>query len=292
MALLAPYLPTYAARKPYITAKEFAAYPTGVTVSQLVPGASAAVNADALNQQILAASGWADSICAQTLAATVETVADWFLLQKGYISIVADQTPVIQVNSISYGAIDNQQALSNWSQVSINSKVVQFPITTFPTSSNPYSVPVRYGSDVWCVMEYVAGYANALTVAQAAAGQNTLNMTDTLGIAAGMAVTIYDPGKTEVITIQSIDSTGTIITTVGPLLFEHDAGTSVGALPASIKEAVVLLTTSLIKSRGSDAIVLPSMRAQPSSEQAVVTPSGAAERRKAEAMLAPFMRSM
>jgi hypothetical protein len=60
-------------------------------------------------------------------------------------------------------------------------------------------------------------------------------------------------------------------------------------LPESIKQAVVLLTSALIKTRGSDALVMGSMRSQPN-KVSKTEDGGLEEIDLAVDMLEPFRR--
>lgn len=273
---VAPYLPTYATREAYVTQAEFKAAPTGVNVSQLVPQGSPAMQSNALDEVLLRASSMADSYCHQVLAATLETVSSNWLTRGASLVLVCPQSPVIQVNSILWGPTGAQAALTDLSGVDIDDKVVTVPLSQASGSNR-----------LRATMQYVAGYANSILTVAATAGDNTITVDSALGVVATMGLRVNDPGQDEQITVLSV--TGNVLQLAAPLRFGHSVGVNVSALPASVKQAVILYATSLIKVRGGDAVVLPSMRQQPSEKTMVITPSGKQERVTAEMLLMPFV---
>src|SRR6476660_2780256 len=93
---LAPYVPTYATRVPYLTAEEYLAAPTGVDPSALIPGGSANANLAALTTVIRKASNYADSLCYQVLAATLDTqVGEYRIRPDCTIRVKLDYSPVV-----------------------------------------------------------------------------------------------------------------------------------------------------------------------------------------------------
>ena len=287
MTVYPPNVSTYTSRIPYITAAEYEASPTGVNVSQLVPRGTPEQNADALNVTISRASGFVDSFCRQVLAATTDIQSGRYRIQRtGFLRIPAERSPIIAVNSLKVGfSPSSLTTFGDMSDVWIDRKVVTFPIQT--VKMQPLVNALYTDGRAYAIMEYVNGYANTLTTADSTAGATTLSVDSTLGIVAGMEITIYDPAYTEVMTVASV--TTSAVTFTSPLAYAHVAGVSVSTLPPAVKQAVVLLTSSLIKTRGSEAIVMNSMRAMPSST--VDSESGGiAEIKLAKELLAPFVR--
>lgn len=276
---VAPYVPTYASTEPYVTKAEFNAYPTGINASQLVPGGNAQLNSDTLDQILLNASGMADGICQQTLACTLEVQTGLYRVQKGRLLIPSSQVPLVQVNAVSAGSSSNQQPLQS------------FDGATFP-SPNIFSVPYAGwtdGGEVAATMTYIAGYPNTLLAAAAAQGASTILVNDTLGMQVGLQLRIADPGKTENITITAIDPLTGTLTLAKPLAAAHDLGTSCSALPAAIKQAVILLACVLIKIRATQAIVLQSIAGN-LNQRDIADPTAGQAYKQAELLLNPFVR--
>ena len=259
--ITSPLISTYASRTPYLTPAEYIASPTGVDVSQLVPGGTNQQNADALAQTIARASSGIDSFCRKVLAATLDTqVGTYRVNRDGYILIKLDNTPIVQVNDVAVGIMPGQlSSLTDLSGVWVGRKVISVPIANlnFP--------PFGFGaSKLYAVTKYVNGWTNCLLAPPnaATAGAATITVDNPLGIIPGLPVTIYDPGFTENVTVLSVS--GNTVTLTAPLAFAHAVGVSVSALPPYVKEAAVLWTSGLIKTRGDDSYVMPAEGAQPS----------------------------
>ena len=289
MTVYPPNLSTYTSRIPYITSAEFEASPTGVNVSQLVPRGTPEQNADALAVTISRASGFADTFCRQVLAATTDVQSGRYRIQRtGFLRIPADRSPIIAVNSLKVGfSPSSMSTLTDMSNVWIDRKVVTFPIQT--VQMQPLVSALYTDGRAYAIMEYVNGYANTLTTATSAAGVTTLTVDSVLGIAPGMDITIYDPAYTEVVTVASVS--GSVVTLTAPLVYAHGVGVSVSSLPPAVKQAVVLLTAALIKTRGSEAIVMNSMRAMPTSTVQSES-GGSADISLAKELLLPYVRAI
>lgn len=271
--VIAPYVPSYVDQQPYVTAAEYRAAPNAVNTSTMTPGRTQAVNDDALDTILLNASSWADSICNQTLAATVEIQADLYRVYKGGIAIPLPFTPVIQVNGYSYGTPGSLVPPTSLAGVQIKSNVV-----TLPT---PQVGPV------YVELEYVAGFANALLTAASLAAAVTLTVTSTVGIFPGLRMRISDPGKDENVTVLSV--AGNVVTLTAPLANAHSIGVNLTALPGAVKQAVILLATALIKGRSMQSISMQSFQGTPTSK---VTEEidGTGELERAVSLLNAFTR--
>lgn len=274
--VFAPYAQTYSTRESYITPAEFVASPTGVNISTLVPGGTAAANADALVQIIARASAWADTICEQVLTATKETTAGTYRVQSdGRILVPVAYSPIVSVHEVLLGiTAASRSPIGNLSAIEIDRKVVSIPALGL---NGKASVSVTY----------VSGFANGSMMTNSDAGTSTITLDNVLGIRPGMGLTVHDPGLTELVQVLSI--MGNTLMLVSPLIAAHAVGINVSSLPASIKGAVIQLASSLIKNRSSQAVELSSMRGQPST-QVTGGSSGASEQKIAREMLAPFRR--
>lgn len=280
-----PVAATYASRSPYITAAEYLASPTGVDVSQLVVGQNEDLNEDALNQTIARASSWIDTECQQVLGATLDTQAGMFRIKPdGTIKIPLDNTPVLQIVGVSLGStFQSIEALDDLTGVWPGRKVATIPVSGYQFGG--FAGP-RTGS-VFAVVEYVNGFANSLLTEDSMPGDTTLEVDTALGIIPGLQLTIYDPGATETVIVAAV--AGSTVTLVAGLQSGHAAGTNVSALPPAVKQAAVLKTSALIKTRGADSYVMPMMGAEPA--QTNTGDSGAGDDGRIAAMLlAPFRR--
>lgn len=279
--VLAAYVPTYATFTPYITAAEFKASATGVDVSQLVPGGDTATNNAALSTVIGRASNYADNLCHQVLAATADIEAGQYrVFADCTIRIPVRYTPLIAVTAVSVGSMPGQlQPLTDLSGVWPDRKVVRVPVTGYAP-----------GSYVFAQLSYVNGWTNTTLAADAAIGATSLTIASPLGVVPGLTMQLYDGSNSEPITVAGNYQYGSsTVPLTTPTAFAHTSGAAVSALPPAIKQAVVLLTTALIKTRGAESVVMGAMEAEP--EHAEKTePGGLEEFDLAIDMLTDFMR--
>lgn len=280
MTITSPIVSTYSSRTPYLTPAEYTASPTGVDTGNLVPGGSTAQNADALVQTIARASNWVDTECRKVLAATLDTQAGRYRVKADdTIRVSLDFTPILQVTSVQAGPTPSTMAaITDLSNVWLGRKVVTIPLWGI--------IADQCSGMVYATVQYVNGYANTTLDATAAAQVTTLNLTSTLGIVPGQQLTIYDPGSTEAVTVATV--TPTSITLTVPTVWAHLANVAVSALPPAIKQATVLLTSALIKTRGDDAIMLQEVGQ--GTEHQAMDASGSEDATIAFELLTPYRR--
>jgi len=287
--VIAPTSPTYVSRTPYLTSAEYLAAPTGVDVGQLVVGGTTQQNAEALKQTIAQASSAVDKFCLQIIAATLDTQAGSYRVQRdGVLKIPLDNTPIIQVNDVKVGITPGSLvSLTDLSQVWIDKKVITLPVNTvaFP----PTSGMLGSTSSMYAVTSYVSGYANCLLTVAVSIGATSFTVDSPLGIIPGMTVSIYDPVDSEQVSVLSVS--GNVVTVNTPFQFAHGVGVAVSTLPPAVKEAAILLTTVLIKTRGNDSFVMPPLGSEPSQMTKLDAGSGGPEMSLAMKLLAPDRRS-
>jgi hypothetical protein len=95
---------------------------------------------------------------------------------------------------------------------------------------------------------YVNGYPNTTLSADASAGANYIGVKNVTGMV-NQTITIYDNDLTEEVLISSV-SNGTV-NLAAPLQFSHTSGVAVSALPDSVKQAAIILTSYFIQERGA-----------------------------------------
>src|ERR1039458_7881744 len=90
---------------PYISVQEFLDAPTSVDTSQLTPGGSTPANNVELFNVIGRASGWANSLCFQILAATLDTqmASNVLVHRNGKIYVPCNFYPVREVDTFQAG---------------------------------------------------------------------------------------------------------------------------------------------------------------------------------------------
>lgn len=277
----APYLQTYGLTTPYITADEFQRAPTAVDVSNLVTGGPQS-QLVALQEMIGRASSWIDQYVTgsayNTLCATlnVENARIWGN-REGQLIVHPKLWPILEVQSFSYSVPGLSQTSSSITpQGNVWIEPAQFivsPNATYGWSTQNWNQGYsQQGSGAWpvgittqpyqCQWSYVNGFPNTTLSASVAAGAASVTVASGIGIYPGTQLTIYDAPYDEVVTVASnYTPDTTIIPITGTLQYQHQVGISVTNLPKAVKLAAILLTTALVKQRGSGALVAQDMGA-------------------------------
>lgn len=280
----APFAPSYASYISYLTPAEYLAEPTGVDVTQLLPGVSTvAAQTAVLTRVIGRASSWADQWCRKILAATLDVQSgEYRVFNDGTIRVPVDNTPLIQVTNVALGAVAGQLAnLPDLSRCRLGKKVVRIPTAGRPLPPSP-QLAAACARQGWLFADvtYVNGYAHAQTVATAPAGTMILQVSGSgLGIVPGLSLTVYDGAangvNTEQVVVGSSYQFGSqFVPLAAPTQYPHGVGCSVSALPGFVREAVICFTSALIKTRGSEALVMPSGPGQASKLEELMPGAG------------------
>jgi hypothetical protein len=265
---IAPYVPTYATYTPYISAEEFLTGATGVDVSQLVPASSQMTQEQALLDIIARASSKADEICRKPLAATIDIQADEYRIWRdGTLRIPVDYKPIVAVTAVSLGySSSSLAAMTDLSGLYIKRKVVRVPArgtvgaaASFSRNPTAFATP----GHMFAQVTYVNGWAHSTLAAGAAAAASSIQPLSAVGFVPGLPFTIKDGPSTENATVDASYVYGAAtVPLTAPLQYAHSAGATVSALPPFVKDAVINLTKSLIKGKGSKAIVMGSVKGQ------------------------------
>ena len=266
----APNVNTYATRSIYVTPAEFKAAPTGVDVSQLIPGDNnQAHQAAALVMQLQRASGVADKICRKVLGATLDTQAGFYRIQNDpalgpVIRVPLDFTPIVAVAGVSVGNTPSTMGvLTGLTNVWIGKKVA-----TIPLGGSTVNGTSRWSGKQFASVQYVNGWVNTTLFASAGPGATSVTVASTLGIMPGQQLNLVNTNNSEMVTVDpayipSNTATNALIPLTSAVVGTYAAGDTVTNMPQEIKQAVILIAKSLIKTRGSESIVIASTTSQP-----------------------------
>lgn len=262
-----PTASTYPTRSPYVTPNEFKNAGTGIDTTQLVPGGTSQQNAAALIMHLQRASSYADGFCQKVLAATVDTQSGKFRVRHDawlgpVLSIPLDFTPIIAVSGVQIGWTPSSLvAISDLSNVAINRKTAVIPFAPPGVSSGP--VVTGFSGTAYATVTYVNGWANTTLTQAAAAGASSITVASTLGIMPGQQLTLWSTTASEQVTVATTwtptnTGTNTAVPLAAPVVGSYAVNDVATAMPQDIKTAVILIAKSLIKTRGSDSVVLQS----------------------------------
>lgn len=303
-------------RAPYISPSEYRFAPTAVATTDLVPGSTnqATDSLNSLAQVINRASSWIDTYCFHTgdgtLAASPSTEQGWIVPRaNGSLGIVANYKPILEVLGVAVGPtpssltnLDSSISPDIW----IENKIIWIPNSwassgqpSFPTFFTP-----TFNGGVYAVWSYVNGYPHTYLQADATAGASTLVVgpstpdgTGVSGIYPNTQLTIHDGSNTEVVVVSSVGSYasgGVTLNLVSPLQYAHSVPTApdtirVSALPWAVEQAAILITSCLIKTRGSRGMVMPTSPGQQPNQRALAQAGALEDFTSATDLLKPFV---
>lgn len=283
---------------PYLTTTEYRNAPTAIDIDNLVFNSiDPEAQDNELANVIARASSWVDTYCNQVLGATYETETQRSRISPdGTIKFHPRYSPIIALTDFWYGnPSTNLYQAQDCSVAWIENSQIIFPYanlsTTF-TSQGPiqFGFPSTQGAVVYLKYTYVNGFPNDLIVT-AAQGATSLTVKTGVGITAGDHLKIYDGIYSENVTVASnyVFGSSTVPVTA-PLLYSHNAGVSISALPPAIKEATILATTAMLKVRGDNSLTmavgtLPSQATTPQVQASIND-----DMSMAMALLAPYRR--
>jgi hypothetical protein len=263
--VVAPNVPTYASYTPYITPQDFLNEPTGVDTSQLIPAGSTLTEEAALARLVANASSEADRICQKTLAATLDVESGLYRIQRdGTIHVPLPFGPVISVNAVSTGfSASSMTPMASLSGIRIIRNVAYIPVpSALPLSYSFSPNPAAYAPHGWIYADviYVNGWAHSTLAAATLVGASQVAPGNVLGFVPGLPFTVYDGQDTEGAQVASGYVLGaTPMPLAAALTYAHSQGVTVSALPPFARLAVVTLAKWLAKTKGTKAIVMPSI---------------------------------
>ncbi|MDE2106428.1 MAG: hypothetical protein KGL39_54940 [Patescibacteria group bacterium] len=273
---------------PYVSNSQFDFAPTGVDTSNLYPGGSAQQQAQVLADVLRRSSAWADRIAfgadpaakGASLCATLSVEVAEVPILNGEIRLVCDYKPIIQINGVDTGP--NMGALSGIGdnvagQIRIGRRTIYVPMWAQGVRNNDVGNPNPYNTlsgKVVAVWSYVNGYPHTQLVSNITAATSICTVQPTDGASGLLGIipnqsqfTIVDGANTESFTVQAVGSTVVsgitypTLTSVTPFKNSHIVPTApdflpVTSLPADVSQAVIFLTTALIKTEGDNSLVL------------------------------------
>ncbi|MHB8490613.1 MAG: hypothetical protein ACYDA6_00140 [Solirubrobacteraceae bacterium] len=263
--------------KPYISLSDYNNAPTAVDTSELIPGATTAANQYELARVIKRASGWADRICKQTLVATsdIETGDGLYVRSDGTVMMPLSFWPVLEVDTCKVGPIPSAlTAVTDTANLRMRGRrVLVIPVAGLTSggtaSSISFAGPLQPGHRCYCQVGYVNGWPHTTLAANALANDTSITVTTSLpAAAAGRSLIIVDGSKEETVTVAATFTGGTVVALAAGLLNAHTVPAApdsiiVTALPDDPRQAVISLTSQLIKSRGAESMELANIESEP-----------------------------
>lgn len=269
----APFNTSYAQTAPYLTTTEYQLAPEALDLTQLSYGKNVATN----EQQLASIIARASSIIDQTVFGAYGTLNATLNVENGTVwgapggklIIHPKFWPVLEVASFSYGSYPGQSASITpagncW--VEPNRFVIVPGGVIGLGLGSAYGVAT--GCPYYCQWSYVNGWPNVLLTASVAAGATSCIPASLVGIYPGTTLDVVDAPNNETVTVSPTWTVGT-----SPVLLSEgfDATHPVGAvltnLPQAAKQAAILTTSAMIKSRGDSALVLQSLQAPSKTQQ-------------------------
>lgn len=272
---------------PYISVDDYKNAPTAVDVSALVPGGSAAVQTMALAVAIRSASSWANNLCRQILAATLDTQVKMNarVRSDGTVHVKCDFWPVLEVDSFLAGPSPSTLAAITDPQdmFLIGRKVLSVPVAGISGNSVgqlQFPGPLQPGDRAYCQWSYWNGWPHSqLTHAIATTDQQVLVTPAQPAALAGRLITIWDATNgtgvdIEQLVVANTFTGGTTIPIVGNPQFNHALPAApqaimVSTFPDDVRQATISLTSALIKARGAEAFEMDNIGEEPSKHELI-----------------------
>lgn len=270
----APYVQTIGNFAPYLTFNEYNNAPTAIDTGNLLPGGSAAAQVMALQEVIYRASSWIDGYVTGnaygTLNATsnVENARVW---GSGGNRLIIHPLywPILEVQSFQFstlpgnsaGAVSVTPAGNIWIEpqqfIVSPGGLIGLGLTGLGVWGG---IGLAQGYQYYCQWQYVNGFPNTTLTASVSSGATSVTVASGLGIYPNSQLTLFDlPYDEQVQVSSSYTPDTTTLTFSSPLQYSHPVGAVLTNLPKAVKQAAILLTSALIKQRGSGALMVEDM---------------------------------
>ena len=250
---------------PYVTIAEFQAAPTWVDSDDLIPQGTGSQEDAELTNVLLRASAWADGFVCQRLGAhTVFEQLRGRIDRLGRIILHPSNVPVRQVTGFAYGTDPtNLNALSTsdlshvWIEDARGIVVALSPLNATFSGPLQFGPPATPGYEMYCQIQYVAGYANTTLSANVTAGASSLSVVDGTGFVApsttlvgalgGSVARIWEPGVEEAVQMGASYVTGSnTLALMTPTMNAHAQGAAVSEFPAEVRMGIITYAIALL----------------------------------------------
>jgi hypothetical protein len=265
---------------PYISLADYASAPTAVDTTALIPGGSVQGNLVELGNVIRRASAWADNLCFQILAATLDTQMESGVRVRndGTVHVACDFWPVLELDSFLAGpSPSTMSAVTQTADIWLKGrKVLVVPVygqSANPSNSLAFPGPLLPGHRAYCQWAYWNGWPHSMLAATTVKTATSLVLQTALPqAAAGQTLMIWDGASTEPVQVAASFTGGKTVPLAAATVFDHTLPTlpttpgsiTVTALPDDVRQAVISLTSALIKTRGAESYEMASIGQEPS----------------------------
>lgn len=235
---------------PLVTVPEYRAHPTYLDTSRLRSGNPLQSAQDAaLTNALLTASQWVEDFINQGITAQQRVERSRVFPDRlGRLLYHPDHSPVLSVEQLAIGTGPDDLQLvldpSVWIEHAGRILVAQSP-------GAPGLAGLQFGAaptsraELLVEWTYTAGYPHAQLVTDATASANVITVTDATGITAGTVLRLWTPGAEEAVTVSSTAGGGVLVLSK-PLAGSHPAGMSCSAIPATLRQAIILHATATL----------------------------------------------
>lgn len=249
---------------PYLTAAQFQAYPTWLDLDNLVPGGAAGIQTDALNDVLLAASGWAIEECSNMPLHAHYVQNERFRTRPGNtgrIYIKPRDIPVRAITALSWGCDPSAMTAVTLPDASMwveDGREVSFVpgggVAQFTGPAIQFGGPALPGSQVYVSWSYVPGFPSTLMPSGVAQGASSVTVADPTGILPGDVLRIYDVGQSEALTVAASyvpavpasPPTATAIPLAANTAHAHAAGVGITGMPRQLLQAIYAYGVALL----------------------------------------------
>lgn len=258
--------PSYARTHAYLTIGEFRDAPTAVDTSNLIIGGTQLSEDQMLQSIIFRASSWVDEYCGQVLAATAATETGRVRVNRhGEFIVHPSQWPILEVTDFQVGPTAGLFQSVDLSAIWIDRALFAVPSGyTGASSAGPLQFGIApYGRQLIGRWSYTAGWPVTELRVTANAGDTTITVGDRTGVYGGTILEIYDNIAGNESAVVAATPTTNTITIGAPLAITHTVtGTAylpATSLPPAVKQAAIMITACLIRTRGNEALVMDSV---------------------------------